>query len=117
MSTQARFALLLTAGLLTNAFAAEKEVPRMYSSERPIETVATGLPLPASLPGSMTLRPCEGCELVTLAVGPSARFVVNRKPVVFADLHRIVQSSSENVVVFYDVKTNAVTRIVVGDSN
>ena len=117
MSTQARFALLLTAGLLTNAFAAESEQPRMYSSERPIETIATGLPLPSSVPGSMTLRPCEGCELVTLAVNSNARFIVNRQQVAFADLHRLVQSSSENVVVFYDVKTNAVTRIVVGDSN
>lgn len=117
MFRKATFALLLTAGLLTTAFAAEEnEPPRMYSSERPIETDTAGLPLPPAVPGSMTLRPCQACTPLTLDLGTSAQFFVDRKPVTFADLRALAQKSSANVVVFYDSKTNAVTRIVVSDA-
>lgn len=117
MFNKATFALLLAAGLLTNAFAAEEaEPPRTYSSERPIETTTLGLPLPRTVPGSMTLRPCRLCGPVTLDVTPASRFFVDRKPVSFADLRTLAQSSSANVVVLYDSKTNAVTRIVVSDA-
>ena len=117
MFNKVTLALLLAAGLLTNASAAEEnELPRMYSSERPIETDTAGLPLPRAVPGSMTLRPCEACTPVTLDLTTSAQFFVDRKPVTFADLHALAQNSSANVVVFYDVKTNAVTRIVVTDA-
>jgi len=115
MFKKATFALLLSAGLLmTNALAAS-EGPRMYSSERPIETDTLGLPLPRAVPGSMTLRPCDSCQFVTLQLTNAAQFFIDRKPVVFADLRALVQKSSANVVVFYDVKTNAVTRIAVTD--
>jgi hypothetical protein len=114
MFKKATFALLLSASLLMNAHAAG-EAPRMYSSERPIETDTAGLPLPRAVPGSMTLRPCGTCQLVTLQLTPAAQFFVERKPVTFADLHALALKSSANVVVFYDVKTNAVTRIVVTD--
>jgi hypothetical protein len=63
----------------------------------------------------MTLRPCDGCAFVTLGLTAAAQFIVDRKPVTFADLHALAQKSSANVVVFYDTKTNAVTRIVVTD--
>ncbi|HEV8333632.1 MAG TPA: hypothetical protein VGQ22_19560 [Steroidobacteraceae bacterium] len=117
MFKKATFALLLTAGLLTTAFAAEEnEPPRMYSSERPIETDMVGLPLPRAVPGSMTLRPCDVCTPVTLGLTTSAQFFVDSKPVSFADLQALAQKSSANVVVFYDTKTNAVTRIVVSDA-
>jgi hypothetical protein len=33
----------------------------------------------------------------------------------FADLRTLAKKSSANAVVFYDIKTNAVTRIVVTD--
>jgi hypothetical protein len=115
MFNKATFALLLAAGLLTNAFAAdEPEQPRTYSSERPIETTTVGLPLPRVAPGSMTLSPCdELCPSVTLEITSSSQFFVGRKPVTFADLRAFALSSSANVAVFYDSKTNAVTRIVV----
>jgi hypothetical protein len=113
MFKQATLALALAAGLLTSAMAAEEnEPPRMYSSERPIETNTAGLPLPGAVPGSMTLRPCETCTPVTLELTAAAQFFVKRKPVTFAELRQLALSSSANVVVFYDSKTNAVTRIV-----
>jgi hypothetical protein len=117
MFNQATLALLLATGLLTIASAAEEnEPPRMHSSERPIETDTAGLPLPRAVPGSMTMRPCETCQLLTLELTASAQFFVDRKPVAFADLRALTQKSSANVVVFYDSKTNAVTRIVVSDA-
>jgi hypothetical protein len=120
MLNKATFALLLTAGLLTNAFAAEEEEnepPRTYSSERPIETSMTELPLPRSVPGSMTLRPCASCDLVTLALTSTSTYLVGSRPVAYADLRSLAQNaSSANVAVFYDLKTNAVTRIVVSDA-
>jgi hypothetical protein len=117
MFNKATFALLLTAGMLTNAFAAQdqREPPRTYSSERPIETDITGLPLPRAVPGSMTLRPCSTCTPATLELTTAARFFVDGKPVSFADLRTLAKKSSANAVVFYDIKTNAVTRIVVTD--
>lgn len=114
MFKKATFALLLSASLLTHAFAASQP-PRMYSSERPIETDTLGLPLPRAVPGSMTLRPCDVCTPVTLGLTASAQFFVDSKPVSFADLQALARKSSANVVVFYDTKTNAVTRIVVTD--
>ena len=114
MFNKATLALLLTAIFVTSAHAAS-EPPRMYSSERPIETDTSGLFLPAAVPGSITMRPCEGCEVVVLGITTAAQFFVDRKPVTFADLHALAQKSSANVVVFYDTKTNAVTRIVVTD--
>jgi hypothetical protein len=113
MFKKATVALVLAAGLMANAFAAD--APRMYSSERPIETDFIGLPLPRAVPGSMTLRPCDTCSPVTLGLTTAAQFIVDNKPVTFADLHSLSQKSSANVVVFYDTKTNAVTRIVVTD--
>lgn len=114
MFKKATFALLLSASLLTDAFAASQP-PRMYSSERPIETDIVGLPLPRAVPGSMTLRPCDVCTPVTLGLTTAAQFFVDSKPVSFADLQALARKSSANVVVFYDTKTNAVTRIVVTD--
>jgi hypothetical protein len=114
MFNKATFALLLTAGLLTNAFAQDEgERPRTYSFERPIETTTAGLPLPRTVPGSMTLRPCESCAPATLELPAGAQFIVAGKPVSFADLRALAQKSSANAVVFYDTQTNAVTRIVV----
>jgi hypothetical protein len=104
---------VLAAGLMANAFAAD--APRMYSSERPIETDTAGLPLPRAVPGSMTLRPCDGCTPLTLQLTTSAQFFVDSKPVTFADLRTLAQKAPANVVVFYDTKTNAVTRIAVTD--
>lgn len=118
MLNKVTFALLLAAGLLTNAaFAAEDdgEVSRMYSAERPIETNTFDLPALRAVPGAMTLRPCGQCAAVTLSVTTSSQFFLGRKPVAYADLKAFAQRSSANVVVFYDSKTNAVTRIVVGD--
>lgn len=117
MFNKATFVLLLTAGLLTTAFAAQegREAPRTYSSERPIETDMAGLPLPRAVPGSMTLRPCATCTPATLELTTGARFFVDRKPISFAELRTLALKSSANVVVFYDFKTNAVTRIVVTD--
>ena len=51
----------------------------------------------------------------TLELTTAARFFVDRKPVSFAELRTLALKSSANVVVFYDTKTNAVTRIVVTD--
>lgn len=115
MFNKATLALLLTASLLTSAHAAS-EPPRMYSSERPIETNTLGLPLPRAVPGSMTLRPCDACTPVTLNLTESAQFFVDNKPVSFADLRALTQKSQANVVVFYDTKTSAVTRIAVTDA-
>ena len=118
MFNKAIFALLLTAGLLTNAaFAAEDDgaVPRIYSSERPIETNTFDLPALRAIPGAITLRPCDQCAAVTLSITTSSQFFLGRQPVAYADLKAFAQRSSANVVVFYDSKTNAVTRIVVGD--
>ena len=114
MFNRATLALLLTATLVTSALAAS-EPPRMYSSERPIETDTASLLLPRAVPGTMTMRPCDGCQFVTLGFTAATQFFVERKPVTFADLHALAQKSSANVVVFYDTKTNAVTRIVVTD--
>ena len=115
MINKATFALLLTAGLLTNAFAADdSDAPRTYSSERPIETTTVGLPLPRVAPGSMTISPCdEACTPVTVEITETSQFFVGRKPVTFAALRSYALSSSANATVFYDSKTNAVTRIVV----
>ena len=116
MFNKATFALLLVAGLLTNvAFAAEEEsdAPRMQSSERPIETDTSDLPVLRAVPGSMTLRPCDQCAAVTLSVTPTSQFFLGRRPVSYADLKAFAARTSANVVVFYDSKTDAVTRIVV----
>lgn len=115
MFKKATFALLLSAGLMANAFAADdSDPPRTYSSERPIETTTVGLPLPRVAPGSMTISPCEvGCSAITLEITTASRFFVGHKPLSFADLRALALSSSANAVVFYDIKTNAVTRIVV----
>ncbi len=115
MFNKATFALLLAAGLATNAFAADVEQSRMRSSERPIETDTAGLPLPRVAPGSMTLRPCEGCALITLEITTSSRFFLGRQQVAFADVRAFARKSSANVVVFFDSTTNAVTRIVVSN--
>ncbi|HKS55310.1 MAG TPA: hypothetical protein VJS12_08505 [Steroidobacteraceae bacterium] len=115
MFKKATFTLLLAAGLMANAFAAdERDTPRTYSSERPIETTTVGLPLPRVAPGPMTISPCdEGCPAVTIEITPESRFFIGHKAVSFADLRALAISSSANAVVFYDIKTNAVTRIVV----
>lgn len=115
MFKKATITLLLAAGLMANAFAADdSDAPRTRSSERPIETTTVGLPLPRSTPGSMTISPCEdSCLAVTLEITASSQFFVGRKAVSFADLRAVAISSSANAVVFYDIKTNAVTRIVV----
>jgi hypothetical protein len=117
MFNQATLALLLATSLLTTAAAAaENESPRMYSSERPIETNTAGLPLPRAVPGSMTLRPCGTCQLVTLELTAASQFFINRKPATFAELHALALSSSANVVVFYDSTTNVVTRIALSEA-
>lgn len=113
MFNKAQFALLVSAALLANAVAAQEQEPPMYSTERPIETQITGLPLPRQVPGSMTLRPCDVCTPVTLSLDTTAQFFINRKPATLADVRTLAQSSSANAVVFYDTQTNAVTRIVV----
>jgi len=114
MFKKASFALLLSAGLLANAYAAEdSDPPRTYSTERPIETTTVGLPLPRVAPGSMTISPCEVCAPVTLEITANSRFFIGRKPVNFADLRAFAVSSNANAAVFYDTKTNAVTRVVV----
>ena len=116
MFNKATFALLLAAGLLTNAaFAAEDEsdAPRMHSSEKPIETTTSDLPALRAVPGSMTLRPCAQCAAVTLEVTAKSQFFFGHRPVSYTDLKAFAARSSANVVVFYDSKTDAVTRIVV----
>ena len=114
MLNKATLALLLAATLVTNAYAAG-ETPRMYSSERPIETDTLTLSLPRAVPGSVTLQPCDGCSMVTLQLTTATQYFVERKLVAYADLHALTVKSSANVAVFYDTKSNAVTRIVVTD--
>ena len=108
-------ALLLAAGLLGNAFAADATKPRVRGIEHPIETNTLGLPLPRVAPGTMTLRPCEiACDLVTLNITTSSQFFLGRQAVTYADLVAFAQRSSVNAVVFYD-DNYVVTRIVVSN--
>ena len=89
-------------------------VPIYVDSPLAIETTTVGLPLPRVAPGSMTISPCEqSCPPVTLEITTASQFFVGTKPVSFTDLRTLALSSSANAVVFYDLKTKAVTRIVV----
>ncbi len=82
------------------------------SAERAIESNTETVPLPMSVPSSMSFKPCGTCKFVTLRVDESTRFIVGTTPVTLAELQRHANRGSNNLDVFYDEANGRVTRVI-----
>jgi hypothetical protein len=88
----------------------------MTSTERPIETTTLTLSLPGSVPGSISLAPCDnGCAPLLLNVTARTKLFAGEQAVTLEDLRKFASSSSRNVSIFYEPQTREITRIVVTD--
>lgn len=100
--------LFVTALLLTASASAD-----LAGIEKPIETTSTTLSLPRSVPGSITVAPCEGCPSVLLQVTNETRLLIDSQSVSLAELREAAATPSQNVSIYYVPATRAITRIVV----
>jgi hypothetical protein len=77
--------------------------------------------LPRSAVDAASFRPCEGCSTVSLSVDSATRYSIDGRELVLADflqaIERIRQGPDGNaktfVGLFYDLKTDRVTRVLV----
>jgi hypothetical protein len=83
------------------------------SLERAMETMTDLVVLPGRQPGSLHARACAQCPSVSMQVPQTARFYVGEDDVTFTQLREFVRGKRENMTLFYDLKVNVVTRIVV----
>ena len=80
--------------------------------EEAVESNTETVSAPATLPGSLSFKPCGRCSFLTLSVDETARFFVGKDQVTLVDFHRYANRASSRLDVFYDRKTQRVTRLI-----
>jgi hypothetical protein len=106
--------LFATAMLMTHQFAAAE----MRALEQAIESSSTYLSLPERIPSAVTLAGCDnGCPSSLLQLTTESKFFVDGNAVSYPQLRTAVEHTGLNVSVFFDARSNAITRIVVFASN
>lgn len=83
------------------------------SLERAMETSTDAVILPTSVPAYIDARGCMQCRAVSMEVPAGVRFFVGRDEVTLAELRKYVLGKSRDMVIFYELDSNVVKRIVV----
>ncbi len=107
------FAAALLLALVTGQAAARTE-----NLENAYESTIGGVSLPAGLGGTLQVRECDRCKPVSLRVAATTRYFVGTPaspPVALAEFRKATadpRHARNLLTVFYDLKTNTVTRVV-----
>jgi len=102
---------VLSATLLVLA-AVHSAAPQVFLPyEAPIESTASYLTLPASVPGQLIARGCEGCKGVELKVTASTRFFMREEQVALEEFRKYAYGATP-VGVYYLPESREVTRVV-----
>jgi hypothetical protein len=107
------FSKLLTA-LLCTIIASSAMAAR--SLERAMETTTEAVSLPVNLPSSIDARGCLQCQSIRMQVPATAKFYVGDQQVTLKQLRDYSLGKQYNMVIFYELETPVVRRIVVSGS-
>jgi len=92
----------------------------MENIENAYETDAAHVRLPSNASGDLAIDPCPTCESVRLRVNAQTRYLLGRSAVSLAAFRQAATAAGAEqrlMVVFYDLRSNTVTRIVLGAAN
>lgn len=77
-----------------------------------IESSTATLTVPSSASGTWSITPCSGCSMLHLKLDETTRFVVGRDQVSLATLRKYAARGANQLDVFYETKSQRVTRLV-----
>lgn len=103
MNIRIHLAMCAALVFLTGAQAAEL-------TESAIESTTSVMHLPDTTPQSIAVRSCAACAVKELLVTEDTLFFVGKSPVTLDTLRKSAQINA-GIYVFYDARTNVVTRI------
>ena len=84
----------------------------LISYETGIEASTDFVSLPGTAYGVWNFAPCAGCETVILRLDDKSQFLVGKQPVSLATLRKYAARGANHLDVFYETKTQRVTRLI-----
>lgn len=112
-----RAALTLVLGFSIATLSTARDLEML---EGAYELVLDDIVLPGSTAGTAVLQPCADCDRVGLRVSSATRYLFNGRELPLPDFSVTIDALRDSadgaaaaVAVFYDLKTNEVTRIAV----
>ncbi len=84
----------------------------LISYETGIEASTDFVSLPGTAYGVWSFAPCAGCEAVILRLDDKSQFLVGKQPVSLATLRKYAARGANHLDVFYETKTQRVTRLI-----
>ena len=101
--------VLVLLGLSLAAAADFRTTTEVYEIDLP------NLRLPGTEGGTLALKECDDCEVLTLRVSAGTRYVLNHRDVTLADfkyaVSRITNREDTIIDVSHDLESNTVTRV------
>jgi formylglycine-generating enzyme required for sulfatase activity len=103
--------LVLITALLTSV--AHGQI-RMESNETPIEATTSYVRMPREIPAALFIATCaEGCPSVQVYLRDTSQFLLGKQTVTYPQFRAAAAETAQNLTVFYDTKTNVVTRMII----
>jgi len=104
--------VLIVAVALCGAAPAAWSQATMISYETGIEASTDFVNLPSSAYGAWSVTPCAGCRTSVLRLDDKSLFFVGQEAVPLATLRKYAARGASQVNVFYETKTQHVTRVI-----
>ena len=104
-----RLLVLLILGLSLSAAADFRTITEVWEVE------LNYLRLPATDGGTLALKDCEDCDVLTLRATAATRYVINNRDVMLIDfkkaISRITNRDDMDIDVFHHLESNTVTQV------
>lgn len=84
----------------------------LISYETGIEASTDYVSVPGTAYGAWSVTPCAGCAAAILRLDAKSQFFVGRQPVSLATLRKYAARGPSHLDVFYETKTQHVTRVI-----
>jgi hypothetical protein len=104
--------VLIVAVALCGAAPAAWSQATMISYETGIEASTDYVNLPSSAYGAWSVTPCAGCRTSVLRLDDKSQFFVGQEAVPLATLRNYAARGVSHIDVFYETKTQRVTRVI-----
>lgn len=104
-------ALIATIALCGAAPAAWSQAT-LISYESGIEASTDYVSVPSAAYGAWSVTPCAGCRTEVLRLDDKSQFFVGRQAVPLATLRKYAARGASHLDVFYETKTQRVTRVI-----
>ncbi|MGB7738001.1 MAG: hypothetical protein WBM03_02715 [Steroidobacteraceae bacterium] len=104
--------ILIVAVALGGSAPAAWSQAALVSYETGIEASTDYVSVPSAAYGAWSVTPCAGCRTVVLRLDDKSQFFVGREAVPLATLRKYAARGASHLDVFYETKTQRVTRVV-----